>query len=150
MKIAAVLAVSITVACLAHTGLSAQNQQQEKPKSVEEMAAEQADLLGERLGLEYWQVFYVDSILTANFKGMEEDIKRLGESRVSMESIYFEVQDRWAEKTDSAFMKLFNEEQWKKYMSSGARKAKKERDRRAKERMQSKLELQERMGEGKL
>ena len=142
------LALTAAFACI-WTGSHAQNQQ-EKPKTTEEMAAQQADLLGERLNLEYWQVFYVDSILRTNFKGMEEDIKRLGAMNVSMESLYMEVQDKWGEKTDEAFKKLFTDEQWKKYLTTGAKKAIKEREKRKKAREQNNAELQDRLDEGKI
>ena len=142
------LALTAALACI-WTGSHAQNQQ-EKPKTTEEMAAQQADLLGERLNLEYWQVFYVDSILHTNFKGMEEDIKRLGAMNVSMESLYMEVQDKWGEKTDEAFKKLFTDEQWKKYLTTGAKKAIKEREKRKKAREQNNAELQDRLDEGKI
>ena len=142
------LALTAALACI-WTGSHAQNQQ-EKPKTTEEMAAQQADLLGERLNLEYWQVFYVDSILRTNFKGMEEDIKRLGAMNVSMESLYMEVQDKWGEKTDEAFKKLFTDEQWKKYLTTGAKKAIKEREKRKKAREQNNAELQDRLDEGKI
>ena len=142
------LALTAALACI-WTGSHAQNQQ-EKPKTTEEMAAQQADLLGERLNLEYWQVFYVDSILRTNFKGMEEDIKRLGAMNVSMESLYMEVQDKWGEKTDEAFKKLFTDEQWKKYLTTGAKKAIKEREKRKKAREQNNAELQDRLDEGRI
>lgn len=130
------------------TDLKAQNTQEEK-KDITELAAQQADNLGERLGLEDWQVFYVDSILQTNLKGMEDDIKKLSEMKITMTDIYLAVQDEWAEKTDAAFRKLFNEDQWKKYLSTGARKAMKDRERRAKERQKSDATLQEREKEGK-
>ena len=142
------LALTAALACI-WTGSHAQNQQ-EKPKTTEEMASQQADLLGERLNLEYWQVFYVDSILRTNFKGMEEDIKRLGAMNVSMESLYMEVQDKWGEKTDEAFKKLFTDEQWKKYLTTGAKKAIKEREKRKKAREQNNAELQDRLDEGRI
>lgn len=122
--------------------LSAQNQSQnEKPKSIEEIATERADALGVKLRLEYWQVFYVDSILQTNLKGLEEDFKRLKESHVSMDDIYIDIQDKWMEKTDQAFKKIFTEEQWKRYLASGARRTIKEREKRAREKQESSLEI---------
>ena len=78
------------------TDLKAQNTQEEK-KDITELAAQQADNLGERLGLEDWQVFYVDSILQTNLKGMEDDIKKLSEMKITMTDIYLAVQDEWSE-----------------------------------------------------
>lgn len=131
--------------------IHAQNRQgQKKPADVLEMASAEADRLGSVLRLEDWQIFYVDSILQNNLKGMEDDIKKLGESRVSMEDLYFRVQDEWGEKTDDAFRKIFTEEQWKRYLRSGAQRAIKEREKRRKEMEASDREIMRMKEEGEL
>ena len=143
MKHTLILALTVTLGLtFSHQALYAQNQSQnEKPKSIEEIATERADALGVKLRLEYWQVFYVDSILQTNLKGLEEDFKLLKETHVSMEDIYLDVQDKWMEKTDQAFKQLFTPEQWKRYLASGARRAIKEREKRAKEKQKSSIEI---------
>lgn len=149
MKKTALFLVSILL--ISVSSLHAQSSQdQKKPKDVLEMASEEADRLGSVLRLEDWQIFYVDSILQTNLKGMENDIKKLGESRVSMEDLYLRVQDEWGEKTDNAFRKIFTEEQWKRYLRSGAQRAIKEREKRKKEMEDSNREIMRMKEEGEL
>lgn len=82
------------------------------------------------LNLEYWQVFYVDSILTHDFTAMSEEMKELGKSKVENPDIYQSVSDKWMERIYSSFQKIFNEEQWAKYLKTGAGREKKARDKR--------------------
>lgn len=82
------------------------------------------------LNLEYWQVFYVDSILTHDFTAMQEEFTKLGKSKVENSDIYQTVSDKWMESVYNAFHKIFNEEQWAKYLKSGAAREKKARDKR--------------------
>ena len=83
------------------------------------------------LDLEDWQSFYVDSILTHNYEGLRLDLKALRTAKVSNADIYQQVQDKWAEENYAAMQKVFNEEQWAKYLKSGAARDKKSRDKRA-------------------
>ena len=82
------------------------------------------------LNLEYWQVFYVDSILTHDFTAMSEELKKLGDSKVENSDIYQSVSDRWMEQIYNSFRKVFNDEQWAKYLKTGAARSKKARDKR--------------------
>lgn len=88
----------------------------------------------ENLNLEVWQTFYVDSILTHNYKAMADETKKLAENRVENYDLYIVITDKWENATYEAFHKILTEEQWNKYLKSGASRAKKARDRRAEKR----------------
>ena len=85
----------------------------------------------ETLGLEVWQTFYVDSILVHNYTAMSEETKALAENRVENPDLYQIISDKWENATYEAFHKILDETQWKKYLKSGASRAKKARDVRA-------------------
>lgn len=116
--------------------LSAKAQQQPLTPEQEEKKLQEAIekmVLGyeENLNLEVWQTFYVDSILTHNYTAMSEETKKLAENRVENYDLYIIITDKWEEATYEAFHKILDEQQWAKYLKSGASRAKKARDRRA-------------------
>ena len=61
---------------------------------------------------------------------MREEFEQLSKQKVSNSSLYMSVQDKWLEKTDSAYMKIFTKEQWAAYLKSGAAKQQKARAKR--------------------
>ena len=81
--------------------------------------------------LEDWQIFYVDSIYVHNFMAMREEMMNLQKAKVENTDLYLIIQDKWAEENYNALQKVFNEEQWARYLKYGARKDKEARDRRA-------------------
>ena len=105
-------------------------QEPQEPPTPTEMAANEAERLERLLGLEYWQVFYVDSTLQHDFQAMHDELMALRNAKVSNTSMYIAVQDKWMEKIDSSYRKFFTEEQWKAYLKSGAAKQQKARDKR--------------------
>ncbi|MGM9735083.1 MAG: hypothetical protein ACI3ZL_01595 [Candidatus Cryptobacteroides sp.] len=105
-------------------------QEQQKQPDIYEQAEQEADRLQRVLNLEDWQVFYVDSTLKHNFPAMKAEFEKLSSEKVTNTSLYIAVQDKWLEKTDSAYMKIFNEEQWAAYLKSGAAKQQKARAKR--------------------
>lgn len=109
---------------------NASAQEQEKEKTPEEFAAEQAERLESLLKLEYWQVFYVDSTLQHDYAGLKTEMENLRKSRVENFDLYRAVQDKWMEKIDSSFQKFFTPEQWDKYLKNGAAKNQKSRAKR--------------------
>ena len=104
---------------------------EEEEKKFYEAIEDQLDKYTEQLKLADWQVFYMDSILVSDFKGMREELKQMGEAKVSNADLYVMVQDKWAEKTYNAIHKVLNEQQWNKYLKMGAARNKKARDKRA-------------------
>lgn len=95
-----------------------------------ELAEQEADRLQTLLGLEDWQTFYVDSTLKYNYPAMDLELKELQRAKVANSSVYVTVQDKWLEKIDSSYMKIFTDQQWKAYLKSGAAKAIKAREKR--------------------
>lgn len=83
------------------------------------------------LKLEDWQVFYVDSIMTHDYEAMTQEINVLRDAKMSNQDAYIMVQDKWSEKMYQAFRGILNDEQWTKYLKSGAGREKKARDKRA-------------------
>lgn len=118
----------VLLAFLKPVGLFAQEQQ--KPMDVYQMAEAEADRLQRVLNLEDWQVFYVDSTLKHNYPAMVEESDKLRAAKVSNMNMYFAVQDKWMEKIDEAYKKIFNPQQWAAYLKSGAAKAQKAREKR--------------------
>lgn len=82
------------------------------------------------LNLESWQVFYLDSILTHDFHALTEEMKSMGKAGVENPDLYQEVQDKWQEQIYNSLSKVFDEDQWARYLKSGAAKEKKARDKR--------------------
>ena len=106
------------------------NAQNPEPPDIPTIAAKEAERLESLLDLEYWQVFYVDSTLQYNYKALQDEIMEMSRSKVSNASLYQAIQDKWMEKTDSSYMNIFNETQWKAYLKSGAAKQQKARAKR--------------------
>ena len=108
----------------------AQQGPEDEEKKLYEMIQTEVSKLVETLELESWQVVYVDSILKHNFPAMREEFEQLSKQKVSNSSLYMSVQDKWLEKTDSAYMKIFTKEQWAAYLKSDAAKQQKARAKR--------------------
>lgn len=113
----------------------AQEQEEQKVQTPEEMAAKEADRLGDLLKLEYWQVFYVDSTLQHDFTALQEEMNKLQSARVENYDLYMSVRDKWFEQIDNTYKKIFTPEQWALYLKTGAAKNIKAREKR-KEKMQ--------------
>ena len=105
-------------------------QTQPKQKSVYEQAEEEADRLQRILDLEDWQVFYVDSTLKHDFPAMMDECEKLQKSKVTNTAIYIAVQDKWMDKIDASYKRIFNEKQWATYLKNGAARAQKAREKR--------------------
>ena len=113
--------------------LAAQTQSADEAKAEKEFyesVEREIDRLTHLLDLNDAQIFYVDSILVHDYKAMQAEVKDLSERKVSNVNMYYEVQDKWQESIYEAYEKLFDEEQWAKYLKSGAARDKKSRDKR--------------------
>ena len=104
-------------------------QQKDNEQDVAMHAAEQADKLQRSLNLEDWQVFYVDSTLQHDLGAIVAEYEKLQASKVTNESLYQGVQDKWRAQIDATYKKIFTEEQWAAYMKT-AGKAMKAREKR--------------------
>ena len=108
----------------------ASNAQQPEEPDIFEQAEAEADRLQRVLDLEDWQVFYVDSTLKHDFPAMIAEYDVLRQSKVANSSMYVAVQDKWMEKIDASYRKIFTDRQWAAYLKSGAAKAQKAREKR--------------------
>lgn len=116
---------------------SAYAQQQDKTPTPDEMAEKEAERLERLFKLEDWQVFYVDSTLRTNYAGMMEEITGLQKSRVNNLELFYDVRDKWTEKTQNSYKKYFTPEQWNAYLKQEGNSIIKEREkRRAKQQKQ--------------
>lgn len=118
-------------------GAFAQTQSpEEQEKQIRKSVDAQIESMTQSLDLEYWQVFYVDSIMMHDYTAMMEEIQVLSAARYGNSEAYQAVQDKWVEQMYQSFQKVFNEEQWAKYLKIGAARAKKARDKRMAKRAQ--------------
>lgn len=108
----------------------AQEQQEQKIPTPEEMATKEADRLADQLKLEYWQVFYVDSTLQHVYTEWQNEIKKLQAARVDSYDLYTRTNDKWMDVIDKEYKKIFTPEQWSAYLKSGAAKLQKAREKR--------------------
>ena len=99
-------------------------------KDFHDSVEREIDRLTNLLKLEDWQVFYVDSILNHDYKAMQAELKVLQEQKVSNTDMYYDIQYKWQDKIYEAYEKLFDENQWAKYLKSGAARDKKNRDKK--------------------
>ena len=105
--------------------------EEEEIKQLREAVDKTVESYENLLDLEDWQSFYVDSILTHDYDALRLELKELRNAKVANTDIYVQVQDKWAEQIYNSLQKVFNEEQWTKYLKSGAAREKKSRDKRA-------------------
>lgn len=130
-EVSAAGATSAGASSLAEPSLQQPQTPEQKDKQLYEHIQKQVENYSESLTLEDWQIFYADSILTHNYLELSKEYEAQSKQKVSDSSIYQLIQDHWMEQTYLAFHRILSEEQWQKYLKSGAAKAKKARDKRA-------------------
>lgn len=133
MRYKAIKIFGISALLIFPLGLGAQVPQQEEAelKQIRELIDKTVENYESLLDLADWQTFYLDSILTHDYEAMRLEIKGLRDAKVSSSEAYVRTQDKWAEQIHNSLQKVFNEEQWAKYLKSGAGREKKSRDKRA-------------------
>lgn len=104
---------------------------EEEERQLREGIDREVDRLTLLLDLEDWQVFYVDSTLSYNYQELILGRDALRQAKVSNADLYYLNADKWNEATYEQFRRIFTDQQWEKYLRSGARKEKKARDKRA-------------------
>ena len=129
LKIRAFVAVA-TFFALSFFCCEANAQQQPKQPDIYEQAEMEADRLQRVLDLEDWQVFYVDSTLKHDFPAMMAEYDQLRKAKVANSSMYQDVQDKWMDKIEESYKKIFTQQQWAAYLKTGAAKAQKARAKR--------------------
>lgn len=140
--------IFLTAVCLVISTLCAFAQQnppsqEEQEKKLSEYIQKEVDRLEMTLKLEDWQVFYVDSILNHDYRAMQEEMNSLASSKVTNYDIYTRASDKWAENIYVAFRKVLNDNQWEKYLKSGAGREKKAREKRKAKMEKSSAKLRE-------
>lgn len=119
----------LTVAIFVSVNAFAQEEEQKTP-TPEEMAAKEADRLGELLKLDDWQIFYVDSTLQHDYTLYQEDVKKLQSARVDNYDLYTLTWDKWMDQIENTYRKIFTDAQWSAYLKAGAGKQRKAREKR--------------------
>ena len=112
--------------------LGAQQPQDEAQelKELHDAIEQQVDSYTNLMDLEVWQTFYLDSILTHDYEAMREELKGLRDAKMTNTDLYQQTRDKWNEQIYNSLEKVFNKEQWAKYLKSGAARDKKSRDKR--------------------
>ena len=104
--------------------------QSQEPVDLNVLAEEEADKYQRILKLEDWQVFYVDSTLKHDYAALMAEAEKLQASKVTNPSMYIAVQDKWMDKIEETYRRIFTEAQWAAYLKTGAAKAQKARAKR--------------------
>ena len=124
----------ISIAALAlmigvSSSLSAQNEQQTEKEFYESIDS-QVNRLTDLLELNDAQIFYVDSILVHDYSAMQAELKEMQDKKVSNPDLYYDIQFKWQDQVYYSFQKIFDEDQWARYLKSGAERDKKNRDKK--------------------
>ena len=128
MKFFATLAI-----LLLPVGLFAQQTDPNDPemqKKFRESLDKEVEHLTNVLELDDAQIFWADSILTHDFTAMRDELAELNKAKVSNPDLFYMAQDKWHEQMYNAFRAILDDEQWTKYLKTGAGKEKKARDKR--------------------
>ena len=104
--------------------------QKEAEEKLYESVDREVERLTNLLDLDDAQIFYVDSILAHDLKAVQDEFAVLSRQKVTNMDIYEDARLKWMDKIYYAYEKVFNEEQWAKYLKSGAARDKKNRDKR--------------------
>ena len=127
------LILSALCIAIVSAGAAAQDNKtpEQREKEFYEAIEKQVERMEEQLNLEIWQVFYVDSILTHDYKAMQEEFVEMSAAKMSNSDLFYDVQDKWMEQMYQSLRKVLNDEQWAQYEKTGAARDKKARDKRA-------------------
>jgi len=104
--------------------------QDQKTPDMNESCEIEADRLERLLDLEAWQTFRVDSTLKHDYAAMNKEVEELRASKIQNMDLYRNVQDKWLDKIDESYRKIFNADQWAVYLKQGAARARAARDKR--------------------
>lgn len=126
--------ILLSATLLLTAGVFAAAQEQKSPEQQEKdmyaMIEKEVEKYTNTLDLDMAQEFYVDSILTHDYFAMRAEMMEKSQARVANSDVYVAIQDKWAEKIYLAFQKVLDEDQWQKYLKTGAARDKKARDKR--------------------
>ncbi len=108
--------VFILITFIFFTSVATFAQQQEEPKSVEEIAMEEAVRLEKELKLEPHQAFYIDSILQHDMKAMDDEMQAMRSAGMQDFRQYQIVREKWIDKMKESFKLVLTDEQYIKYL----------------------------------
>lgn len=103
---------------------------EQREKKMYEAIDAEVDRLTKLLNLDEGQQFYVTMTLTDCIQARDEELKSLSASGVQNTDLYQMVIDKWMDRIDSDYESYFTQDQWKKYLRSGAEKARRTRQKR--------------------
>lgn len=130
MKGSRMVCLSVAFALCVSMAAQGQTDPQKQEKEFYEAIQEQVEKQTLSLGLSYWQEFKLDSLLTHDYKAMQEELEELRRTKVSNSDLYYRVQDKWMENIYEGYRSFLSDEQWAKYLKKGAAGEKKARDKR--------------------
>ena len=119
----------VAAAILLFAAPRAQAQEPQEP-DLDGIINAQIENLNRLFKLDDVQVFYVDSILQTNYKGLQEEVNLTRKAGASNAETYQVISDRWMARTDEALEKVFTREQWTRYLKSSYGKEMKRREKR--------------------
>lgn len=124
--------VAVFALLLAAAPLFAQEKTpEEREKALYDNIQKRLDLMIDEFDLEDWQVFYLDSIMVHDYTCMQQELRDMQDKKVENSRLYTSIQDKWGERIYQGFRRVLNDEQWKKYLRTGADREKRARDKRA-------------------
>ena len=119
MKSIQTITLSLIALILCFTNVKSYGQEPEK--TPEEIAAEQADRLQKDLGLADHQLFFVDSVLQYNFAALTNEMEEMRKAGIQSRDSFMSAQKRWGLKTEEAFEKILDNDQFMKYLKISGR-----------------------------
>lgn len=108
----------------------AQNESAAQENDFMKMAEEQANGMEIEFGLDYAQVFKIDTLYQRVLPLYQQEMNELQQKGFSNTDIYQQVSDRWNDYIDRILEQIFTPAQWKKFMKSQYGKEKIRRDKR--------------------
>ena len=129
MKFFATL-VLLTLPVCAFSQQQGTDPEQEAEKKLYETVEKTVEHYSTVLDLDDTQIFFVDSILTHDYRAMLAELSDLNKAKVANSDLFYQVQDRWNEQIYNSFRKVLDDGQWAKYLKTGAARDKKNRDKR--------------------
>jgi len=123
--------LSASIVVFAQEPLSEEEARAKTLENIYKVVETQIERETKAYDLEDWQIFKIDSTLVHDFMAFSDEFAALKKRGVEKSDYYMKVQDKWYEQIYNTYRTILNDEQWEKYLKSGAAKEKKARDRRA-------------------
>lgn len=96
-------------------------QNQEPPKSIDEVAIDEAIRLEKLLKLEPHQAFYIDSILRHDMGAMQKEMDELKNAGVHDYNSFNGIREKWVQQAEDSFKKVLTEKQFITYLKDVGR-----------------------------